>query len=543
MSSTFTANTTQGGDWTGATLGEVLNYTGPGSYNVTYTVGSEIGGACTDTDNATITVTAAPVADWDGASVCTTSDPIDLDNYLTSSSTTGGTWLDGGNGSGITAAGVLDPSSLPAGTYPIIYRVNGSGACPTVTHEDIIVVNECGSACADLLLDLNPQFSDICTGGNIILGAVISQELRDLIDPDCSGSPFDQNLILFGYDATVGSFPSNPYQGALVTTLGAADGVGGNFGDPIGNCDYEAVLSTNLPANTTCEPQQRIVYAYFDVAVANALGLDATCRPFVSEIVTVWPDPSAMSVAIEATDGCTVTLDASCAGYTVDPETVIIAEGSSGSASQAVTIEAPAGSPCSDFGTTINLSGQTCVADCPAINAIQLDAGNQFCSVATGVDILANLDVAAVNEGIDVIFAYDNGPTFPSDPYSFNSGFTTLATTTPVLESGETPLARATVNFPANTTCDPVIYMVYAYYDEAALNAAGLSPNCRPFATTQVIIWPNPATNTINVAYDGCNALLTPSCSGMTVTPSIVNIVEANSTTCLLYTSDAADEW
>ena len=73
--------------------------------------------------------------------------------------------------------------------------------------------------------------------------------------------------------------------------------------------------------------------------------------------------------------------------------------------------------------------------------------------------------------------------------------------------------------------------MVYAYYDEAALNAAGLSPNCRPFATTQVIIWPNPATNTINVAYDGCNALLTPSCSGMTVTPSIVNIVEANSTT------------
>ena len=152
LSTTFTATTTVGGEWLGDVQGETLNYTGPGTYNVAYRVGDAIGGVCQDLDQATITVLAEPIAEWNPPTLCTTSDPIDLDNYLENGSTTGGTWSGAG---GVTAAGVFDPAAADEGTYEITYTVAGNAACPAATYSAVVTVNTCGDPCADLLIDLN----------------------------------------------------------------------------------------------------------------------------------------------------------------------------------------------------------------------------------------------------------------------------------------------------------------------------------------------------------------------------------------------------
>ncbi len=243
----------------------------------------------------------------------------------------------------------IGPTVTP--TIPLTSPVtNGTFAvsCVTVTYDV-----ECTVTSSDLLIDLNPAKDDVCDGEAFWLGVSVSQQLRDFVDPDCSGAPFDQDLVLFGWDSTPGSFPSNPY---LTTGVVIVDGPATDHGGTTGNqveCDYELLSLVTLPPHGGgCEPEQRVVYSFLDEAVADNLGLANGCHPFVSDVITVWPEPADHNTITVTYEGCIARFEPECPNMVVDPEFVHLDQVG---ASTSVTIHGGSGNPCAPVTVTVPL--------------------------------------------------------------------------------------------------------------------------------------------------------------------------------------------
>lgn len=120
----------------------------PGTYNLTVSVTTADG--CGASDNITITVDEEPVADWSGVTLCDTGDPVDLNNFLATDATTGGTW----SGTGVTGT-TFDPAVAGQGAFSITYSLPANGNCPAATDDNIINVIQCASC--ELFTDVTPE--------------------------------------------------------------------------------------------------------------------------------------------------------------------------------------------------------------------------------------------------------------------------------------------------------------------------------------------------------------------------------------------------
>lgn len=125
-----------GGTWSGTGVtGNTFDPSGlSGAITITYAVGT---GACTDSENHTITVQSSADASWNGTTVCETGPVLDLTTLLTGS--TGGTW----SGTGVSGSN-FNPSGLN-GAITLTYTV-GSGVCADSESHDITVVTQPSAA-------------------------------------------------------------------------------------------------------------------------------------------------------------------------------------------------------------------------------------------------------------------------------------------------------------------------------------------------------------------------------------------------------------
>ena len=240
----------------------------------------------------------------------------------------------------------ITPTTTPAiSLFAPVTSGTVSVSCVTITYDV-----ECTVTSSDLLLDLNPAQDDICDGDELTVAVTVSQQLRDFIDPNCSGIPFDEDLVLFGWDNVPGSYPSNPYQGGLTTTDGPATFAGGTSG---GGCNYEPSRTITLPAHGGgCEPEQRVIYSFLDINVLEGLGLGYGCRPFVSDVITIWPEPADHNTITVSYEGCIARFEPACPNMVVEPEFVHLDEVG---ASTTVTIHGGSGNPCASVNVDVPL--------------------------------------------------------------------------------------------------------------------------------------------------------------------------------------------
>jgi len=122
-----------GGTWSGSGVsssGNFLPGTSAGSFPITYTVGS---GTCQSVSTQNIAVIASGNAAWTvPINLCSNSAVLYLSTTITG--TAGGNWT----GTGVTAAGLFNPSLILGGSSSITYTV-GTGTCQSISTQTILV--------------------------------------------------------------------------------------------------------------------------------------------------------------------------------------------------------------------------------------------------------------------------------------------------------------------------------------------------------------------------------------------------------------------
>jgi hypothetical protein len=131
LTSQITGST--GGTWSGtgvSSTGNFLPGTSVGSFPITYTVGS---GTCQAVSTQNIAVIASGNAAWTvPINLCSNSAVLNLSTTITG--TAGGNWT----GTGVTAAGLFNPSLILGGSSSITYTV-GTGSCQSNSTQTILV--------------------------------------------------------------------------------------------------------------------------------------------------------------------------------------------------------------------------------------------------------------------------------------------------------------------------------------------------------------------------------------------------------------------
>jgi hypothetical protein len=167
---TFTAST---GD---VVAGQILMTVSGGSATITYTIDNEIS-ACDASVTFTVTTISEATADFDIIDQICVGSTVNLNSYLTSVSTTGGTFSIGGTA--LTAAQAAAYTFGNAGLVEIVYSV-GSGACADADAQHIYVLNqysaqaEYGFVCqseTDFTIDLTDYLAD---GANVMNGGTFN---------------------------------------------------------------------------------------------------------------------------------------------------------------------------------------------------------------------------------------------------------------------------------------------------------------------------------------------------------------------------------
>ncbi len=391
-----------------------------GLYEVTV---RNIDGTCEASEqDILITTPIAPVIN-----LITVNDPSDCgeaDGQMTITATFNpATGIEYSIDGGITWQASNTFTNLSAGTYVVAIR-NGDETCLVFNPVDIILNDNCGPIddCPDINSVLAMQ-TDICSG----------QDGDFIINTDESLNGELLNYVLVNPAANL-----NPY------TLAETGFVQVN--------DQTASIQIEMPENTTCDVFNVEVYVYLDDTTINNLGLDADCTPFVATNITIWPDPINMLPEISASNGCAIALTSDCPSYFTSPSIVILEPGQTGSATQSVTINAPEGSPCNDFVTTIDLSAEFCEPGCelfcPGSIDRCVDSNNCIWTADTALDpILTDCNDVSL---LYAVLGPDGSPTSGAntlEDFEFELGISTVIW---VLTDNTNPAIRTQCSFTVN---------------------------------------------------------------------------------------------
>jgi hypothetical protein len=414
----------------------------------------------------------------------------------------------GFNNAVINAAGVFDPlvafnANLSSNYVTISYTVTLSGC--TYTHDEIVLItSDCD--CPEISsLQLNAL--DLCSGTNVTTTAITDEALLG-------------QSIEFAY-VEASSVGINPYAGAPFFLLGSAN---------VSGSTPTASASFALPANTTCEPVQYRVLAYLAGTTITNLALSTECRPVANAIVTVWPNPATVAVPIVTTVDCVSTITVNCGGsgnaqgFTVSPATYVANENALATSIN-VTISAGVGSPCADFTTPVNIP--TCNIDCPDIYDV-ITSSQDLCTVSpftASQTFVVSVATEAELVGSRIYFSYSL--LSDADPYAAGTTIFPSAPTGGLVATTAGGIHRASLanaSLPANNTCDPITYFVYAYINLASVAAPGIPANCRPLVIIPVTVWPNPEDPNfapgLVTTTDGCTSyFIYPDCPNWLVNP------------------------
>ncbi len=275
--------------------------------------------------------------------------------------------------------------------------------------------------------------------------------------------------------------------------------------------------------------QYRVV-AYLTASTITNLALSTECRPVANAIVTVWPNPATVAVPVVTTVDCVSTITVNCGGsgnaqgFTVSPATYVANENALATSIN-VTISAGVGSPCADFNTTANIP--TCNIDCPDIYDV-ITSSQDLCTVSpftASQTFVVSVATEAELVGSRIYFSYSL--LSDADPYAAGTTIFPSAPTGGLVATTAGGIHRASLanaSLPANNTCDPITYFVYAYINLASVAAPGIPANCRPLVIIPVTVWPNPEDPNfapgLVTTTDGCTSyFIYPDCPNWLVNP------------------------
>jgi len=252
---------------------------------------------------------------------------------------------------------VASPGDAAIAIFPI--SIDGGLGNPCADFATTAAIPACDPTCPDLH-DLQATDVAVCGDGAGNTGIDLTvYTSAELLGTD----------ITFGYSTTLIDEPNT-----LPASLTVVDV------DPVSlsGTQYVSNASINLPDNTTCNPIDYIVYAFVDDADATAAGLTADCRPVAVTTITVYPDPSAMTIiAVLNTTGedCTYQLlPLQCPGFFVYPSTYTANPGDP-LTTISVLVTNSSDSPC-------GLSVTSLPVDIPACDACEIgfDLPDTYCA-------------------------------------------------------------------------------------------------------------------------------------------------------------------
>jgi gliding motility-associated-like protein len=164
----------------------------------TYYVTAGLAPCISPIDSAVITVITMPDAGIDGAhTFCTSDSPTDLFADLGGAPEAGGTW----SPVLVSATGVFDPGSDPAGTY--LYVVAGTNPCGNDTSEVIVTITTSVNAGNDVSINICPAAGTITLTDSITGSPDLGGQWNPLLNS--STSLFDPSVDVSGiYEYVVG---------------------------------------------------------------------------------------------------------------------------------------------------------------------------------------------------------------------------------------------------------------------------------------------------------------------------------------------------
>jgi len=300
-------------------------------------------------------------------------------------------------------AATFDPTVFYAATGEaqafIDYTITDAVTGCSITTVHSIVVEQCSPVCTSLTMDLSIQEDDVCDAQIIDVSMYLTPDVIALVDDPLNGGDFNgsgaeeiatlETIFEFGISAVPGFFSDDPYTSPNVINLGTGTAFGiGVAGEPL-------QIFTGVQVNhsgTTCYPEEYIIYGFVNEAVVTALGVPPTCRPVVTEVVTVYPDPANLTVVpVVMGQNCEITFEVQdvngnlCVDYTTSPETTSI-DGFGAGGNIDVTVFAPGDALA--FGGNNALSvGCLPVITNVALNAPLAYAGGETYTCAGGINI------------------------------------------------------------------------------------------------------------------------------------------------------------
>jgi len=194
-----------------------------GDYGFTYTI---IGGECDDaTASVSVSIGAPPNAGLDGSnSICNDGTTINLNDVLTGSPDTGGTWTDDdASGVNLSDPSNVDFDGITANTYNFTYNFAASGDCPAASAIATITVENAPNAGEDASLSYcigSSSAIDLMTSlGTSDAGGIWSDDNSsgvDLTDP--TSVDFDLvNTGDYNFTYTIAGGTSCPNDNAIIT--------------------------------------------------------------------------------------------------------------------------------------------------------------------------------------------------------------------------------------------------------------------------------------------------------------------------------------
>ena len=226
--------------------GNTFNVTGAdtGDYELTFTLDETVPQGCNQFTTVTITVIDNANASWTAPTgLCTTSPAFDLNDYLNTGATTGGTWtIEGTNNN------AFDPLLLGEGSFNVVYTA-GTLPC-TDTHNAMITITQTAiadwTAPTDLCtgsstFDLNTLLSNNATTGGIW---TINGTVNNNFDPIALGA--GNHIVNY-------SAGDSPCDASLELSVSVAALLNPAWTPPMGICENGPAFDLNdyLDANAT----------------------------------------------------------------------------------------------------------------------------------------------------------------------------------------------------------------------------------------------------------------------------------------------------
>ena len=335
-----------------------------------------------------------------------------------------------------------DPAISGVGNFEIAYTITDANGCSRTTFEEIVV--QLCEPC-HIFNDLSVAEDDICGGSTIDVTVSLTQYMLERIDPDGDGV-IDNQIVQVGISLPDPGFTVDPFEdvangGGLVTLVGPLDLIDG------ASAGFISAGVTLDHTGVTCAPEEYIVYAWLDDAT-GILPADS-CNAFVTDVVTVWPDPATLQVAAVPNGECLVEFvvfgaDGQLCGGDYNTIPAFAPLDGDGAASVDVTILSPSDNPCA-------VPPVVTVALVPPISAIPALA-EYACLIGTAenfTDRAAFLSIPFLGGGFPTdldgdlvpdysicggsgiysdLFAFDTDGDGDADPipFDFESGFQTI---------------------------------------------------------------------------------------------------------------------